>query len=786
MSNSGILITSGSNRNSSKRKNNSAKRKFRFTCFLKRMFIFFFLSGFILSVFVLAWLYQKYEPVISSYYDNAVSTVGRSSPADFRTEQTSYIYDSRGNLISKLKKEKDVTYVKYDDIPVNVINAVVAIEDRRYWQHHGVDWRSTSKAAYNYLANGGDSSRGGSTITQQLVKNQYLSFEKSIERKAKEIFLALQMEKRYTKEQILEFYLNNINYGNGYYGIKSASDGYFGKPLDTLELEEIAFLCAIPNNPSLYDPFEHIENTTKRRNIILSEMFSQGYISEMEYLKASNSPIHFKKRSKKVYNYETSYAIDCATRILMRWSGFKFRYDFKSQKDFERYRKSYEGAYQDARTALYSGGYKIYTSINSSYQKELQSIIDTELQQFREKDNGVYKMQGACTVIDNDTGKVVAIVGGRKQKFDRILTLNRAYQGYRQPGSTFKPLAVYTPAMEKGYLPETAVIDEKTEDGPANSNGKYDGEVTLRYAVEQSKNAVAWNVFDDIGAQFGLSFVQSMQFSKITPKDYFLSSALGGLTYGVTTVEMAGGYSTLANDGIFREPTCITKILSSNGDSIELGLESCRIYSENSARNMTDILQGVAKNGTAKGLKIGDGMPVACKTGTTNGQTNGWFCAYTPYYSVACYVGCDTPESVDGLWGATYPLDIASGIMNYLCDGKKIIKFPKAVKEKKNVVSPKPSPSPDHMTNLPVQSDLRTKEPEPKKAEEEPEEWEIDKPSQLPEEETGDSLDYETDEPEDDPLPEDTADTKAVGFPTEEPDIVDEYFGGEPESGSSE
>jgi 1A family penicillin-binding protein len=622
--------------------------------------------------------YKKYRPIVDEYRAEADEIVANSSIKDFKAVQTSYIYDCDGKQIAKLKTDKDINYLSYDEFPEDLVNAVVAIEDKRFWEHEGVDWQSTALASYLYLKNPNDITRGGSTITQQLVKNIYLSNEKSIERKVKEIFIALGLEEKYSKKQIIEFYLNNINYANGYYGIGAAAKGYFNKSVDKLTLNEIAFLCAIPNNPTYYDPLTNIKNTTKRRNLILSEMYSQEYVSEEEYLVACNSPIHFNEVKAKNYNYVTSYAIDCSVRFLMEQSDFKFQYSFKSEKEYTKYRKKYLEAYDSAKEKLYTGGYRINTSINQKVQKKLQKIVNKNLRGFTSKSkDGIYELQGAATVVNNKTGKVIAIVGGRSQNFNGVLTLNRAYQSYRQPGSTIKPLIVYTPAIEQGYTPNSLVNDSYSSDGPRNSDGTYLGWITMRTAVEKSKNVVAWNLFNAIGPQKGLSYVQAMGFSKIVPSDYYLSSALGGLTYGVTTVEMASAYRTLANDGKFTEPTCITRVRMASGLDLDLNFEEKRVYSEDAARVMTDILQGVAKNGTAKGLVVGKGMPVACKTGTTNNQTNGWFCGYTPYYSVACYVGYDESKSVSNLWGSTYPMSIWRDIQNYLCRNKKIVKFKK-------------------------------------------------------------------------------------------------------------
>ena len=693
---------------------------------------------------VVIGLYKEYSPVVEGYYDYATSVVKESSIEDFRSEQTSYLYDGNGKLMAKLKSDRDVNYVEYEELPEMVVNATIAIEDKRFWEHHGVDWKSTAKASALFLRDSENIVRGGSSLTQQLVKNIYLTSEKSIERKGKEILIALQLEKKYTKEQIIEFYLNNINYANGYYGIGAAAKGYFNKTVAELTLEEVAFLAAIPNNPSYYNPLKNTKNTTRRRNLILKEMWQQGYMTEEEYWHASCSPIHFYEQKVKNYNYEVSYAIDCTVRILMGKNGFPFKYSFDTMKEYKKYQKKYAVAFQEAKDKLYTGGFRIYTSMEPKIQKKLQKSIDSVLKDFHGKSDGIYKMQGAATVVDNRSGYVVGIVGGRSQDFDGVLTLNRAYQSNRQPGSTLKPLAVYTPSFESGVKPSTLVEDEPMEGGPHNSGDSYDGKITVRKAVEKSKNVIAWKLFEKLTPKNALSYVQQMNFRKIVPDDYYLSSSLGGLTYGVTTVEMAGGYATLANDGVFREPTCIVKMETSDGNVLPLIRDEKRVYSTNSARTMTEVLQGVAKRGTARGVRAGN-LPVACKTGTTNDQTNGWFCGYTPYYTVAVYAGMDYNKPVEGLWGNTYPMQIWQGIQKYLSEGKKVIAFPKVEKYKDKVKKDTEEEEKEPEAKVELEQPIGSEEfkPEPEWV---PMEQEQSEPGEEPEEEVFE-IEYEP-EPE--------------------------------------
>lgn len=643
----------------------------------------------LLGIAAIAYFAYKYVPVLEQYISDADKLVKESSADTFHTDNTSYIYSNDGTEIAELRAGADSTYLNFKDIPDDVLHAFIAIEDKRYYKHHGVDWASTAKSLY-LLIRDREISRGGSTITQQLVRNVYteeIGFKKSYERKLREIFTALCLEKRFDKDDILEFYVNNINYGNNYYGIEAASVGYFGKSVSELSVAEVALLCAIPNNPTYYDPRAHLEHTVARRNIIIREMYNQNYIGEDEYLESINSSVAILDAENVFFNYESSFAIRCAVEYLMEYTGFEFRYAFDTQDTYNLYREEYSSAYADAEKLLYTGGYKIYTTLDLATQQMVQSCLDTQLKAFNKKtSDGIFVVQGAATVIDNDTGKVVACVGGRSQ--DELLgmqSLNRAFQSYMQPGSTIKPLIVYTPALQAGYTAKSIVSDSPIEGGPANAGDSYLGDITLRTAVEKSKNVVAWRLFEEIGPKVGLSYVQNMHFDKITPNDYFQPASLGGLYYGVTTTQMAAAYATLANSGVYRPATCLTAILNADGDHIYLDGSSTRVYSADSANAMLDILAGVANTGTAAGLKLegNSKMPIACKTGTTNDNRCAWFCGVTPYYSVAVYVGRDDNKSTKNLTGASYPKDIWAEIQSSLCSGKPIKKLYEKVKSQK-------------------------------------------------------------------------------------------------------
>ena len=524
---------------------------------------------------------------------------------------------------------------------------------------------------------------GASTITQQLARNIFLTHEVSIERKLKEIFITLELTKKYSKEDIIEFYVNDICYANGIYGIEGAAKAYFNKDVNDLTLSQIAYLCAIPNQPEYYNPYKDSTRAITRRDKILKDMYSMGYISEKDYKFAIIEEITIEKPKKEFNDYLTSYAIDCTVKYLMQENGFEFKYHFNSNEEKETYDNSYNEAYTLAKNQLYIQGYNIYTSLDPKIYEKLQNILDEELSFSEEKDEttGIYKLQGALTCIDNNTQKVIAVVGGRSQEKEQgVYSFNRAYQSYRQPGSSIKPLIVYTPALENGYTPDTIVqnIDvSKAKEKGIDVQSLTGTMMTLREAVEKSKNGVAWQVFDKITPSKGLSYIEKMKFSNICKDDYNDASALGGLTNGVTTVEMASAYSTLSNHGKYKEPTCLTSIIDKDGTEIYKDSKSIEIYDRVANDKMIDILKGVITRGTASKLNwySSTDTEAFAKTGTTNGNKDGWLCGSTPYYSIAVWIGYDTPKEMSNLYGSTYPGQIWKKSMLELIKDKDVAKF---------------------------------------------------------------------------------------------------------------
>ncbi len=614
----------------------------------------------------------KLLPIYKDYKSQVEGVVENSTLDTFRLQEASYIYDVNGDVLAKLTGDEDSSYLTYSQIPQNAVNAFVAIEDRTFWKNPGIDIKGIFRVGINYLLSEGEEKHGASTITQQLARNRFLTREVSIERKVKEMLISLDLTKKYTKEQIMEFYINDISFANTYYGLQAAARGYFGKNADELTLSQTAYLCAIPNSPTYYNPYRHPENALTRRDKILDDMLSMGYITESACREAKAEEIAVNRQSVPMHNYETTYAIDCAIRYLMRRDGFQFRYGFRDDNEYKAYNDNYNEVYSQERDALYTGGYNLYTSLDPQKQAILQEAVDGVLSfDGNVADNGVYKLQGASTVIDNQTNRVVAIVGGRSQETDTY-TLNRAFQSPRQPGSSIKPLIVYTPALENGYTSKTQVpninIDVAKQKGVNVKN--LSGEMLeLRKAVEKSKNGVAWYIYDDITPSLGMAYLTQMRFSSVRAADYYPATALGGFTTGMTTEEMAGAYAALADGGRYREPTCIVKMVNNQGEDIFQEYRTIQVYQENSAIMMTDILKGVVTSGTAASMGWRSGIEAAGKTGTTNGSRDGWFCGMTPYYTMTVWVGYDQQKTLSSLYGGTYPARIWKNAMERMVEG---------------------------------------------------------------------------------------------------------------------
>ncbi|MDD6352127.1 MAG: transglycosylase domain-containing protein [Lachnospiraceae bacterium] len=640
-----------------------------------------------------------FMPELKNDYEDAVKTVAASSSSTFSPDMASTVYDANNQVIAQLSNDKKkYSYLTYDSIPSNAINAFIAVEDQNFWTNKGYDPLGVFRSVFRYVSSRGKVISGASTITQQLCKLTFLNADRTLTRKIKEIMYADRMTKTYTKQEIMEFYVNNCCFANGIYGIQEAAKEYFGVDSSQLSLSQMAYLCAIPNQPEYYDPWKDPTKALKRRNKILNDMVKCGFISEADATSAKAETITVQAESQTstdnsdsestvsgdvspqialaTKDYQTSYVVKCATEELMKKAGFTFQYSFNSDDEYNTYNKSYAAAYKTAHDALYSQRYEIHTSLDTSLQDTLQSQLDETLSSTKEKgDGGVFAFQGAMTVIDNNTGKVVAIIGGRSQ--EGITTggsLNRAFQAYRQPGSTFKPILVYAPAIETGDydadsdLKNIDVTAAKKSDNVKSMTGES---MKLRYAVTHSINGAAYWLASQIGVDYGMQFIHKMCFSRIVPEDSTLSAALGGLTHGTTSLEMASAYRTFTNGGYYRYPTCITSMKDMNGTELYTTADEVSVYKQSTVDQMTDIMEGVfSDGGTASSIGWDNkDIDAAGKTGTTNDTRDKWFTGFTPYYTISVWTGYNDNRKISS--GMTqYSLNIWKDAMTTAIEGK--------------------------------------------------------------------------------------------------------------------
>ncbi len=652
------------------------KRKSHWSIFFRpiKVILFVFLGVMVLGCLAGGVVFLKFQNEIMTCKEKADVIMSKTVKTDFSQPTDTRIYDSAGTLIGTINSGH-YEYVPISGISKNLQNAYVAQEDRRFYKHHGIDYKGLMRAGVVYLKNKGKATQGGSTITQQVIKNTYLTQEKTIQRKLTEFFAAPRMEDKYSKSDILEFYCNTNFFANRCYGVSEASRYYFDKEAKDLTVWEAATLAGISNNPSRYDPVAHPENATWKRNQIIDNMALCKFITEEEKENAKAQPLTV----AKIYepgtkeNYLTSYAIHCAALELMKNDDFVFQYVFNNQASFDSYREQYQELYQAKSDMIRNGGFEIHTSLETPIQNSLQEIIDNRLKGFTDlQENGKLALQGAAVCIDNQTGYVVAIVGGRGTEDE----YNRGFLSKRQPGSTIKPLIDYAPAFETGYYyPSRLVNDHLFDKGPKNSGGKYFGNISVREALNRSLNTVAWQVLGDIGVDKGISYLGKMHFAGISYLDNGNSSmSIGGFTEGARVVDMARGYSVLANQGLYSNKTCIVSLESQYDGEIYNGNQADeRIFTEDTAYMITDVLKGTLDKPYGTGNGLGLGVPAAGKTGTTNSNKDTWFCGYTKHYTTAVWVGYDTPKAMPGVYGKTYSGKIWQEFMSRINDGLPVL-----------------------------------------------------------------------------------------------------------------
>ncbi len=573
--------------------------------------------------------------------------------------ENSVMLDNEGNVIAELSGDENRKPVKISEMSEYLPKAFISIEDERFYEHMGIDLKRTFGATIKFALSKigiGSSSYGGSTITQQVVKNITEEKDRTWQRKIKEIARAYYIEKELSKDQILELYLNLIYMGGNtnIYGVEVASNYYFSKSAKDLDLAECAFLAGINNTPNSYDPFienneDNLERIKNRTRTVLDKMKELGNINSDEEYQAAIAKVEkgltFKKGkvTQNVYSYHTDAAILQIIDQLME------------EKDLSR---------EAAQLYLYSGGFKIYTTQDSDIQAAMDE--ESEKSKYINTRSGE-QSQAGMVLLDHKTGYVLGVIGGLGGK-DTSLGFNRGTQAVKQTGSSMKPLAVVSPGIDKGIITAGTVYDDVPYQNFKNYN-YYKGLLTIRYAIESSQNIPMLKAIQTIGVENSLEFLKNLGFSHLDDeKDNNISLALGGLTNGATPLEMAAAYGAIANDGVYIEPTFYTKVVDSDGNTVlEPKQESRTVMSKAAAYVVKDILTQPVKTGTATYCKV-PGMSTAAKTGTTNDDYDRWLCGFTPYYTAATWYGYDNNRTVSG-WSLSPASQIWASVMKQAHEG---------------------------------------------------------------------------------------------------------------------
>ncbi len=663
--------------------------------------------GWILSIFMTVCLIGVITGVIvggafllyvQNHLDTDVDDFALMAEERSLTTRISYVDKKTGEIVEieseRLSAEENRMWVSYQNMGNYLPQAFIAIEDKRFESHDGVDWIRTVKVTLDYFLDGG--SQGGSTITQQLIKNVTGNDDVTIQRKAQEIFQALNLEKKYDKTEILEMYLNNIYLSQSCYGVGAAAYTYFSKDVDELTLIEAAAIAAITQNPSKWDPIIHPENNATRRNYVIQLMYDQGKITQDEYNEAYNRELELNVPETDsdsgvvIHSWYTDAAQQEAVQLLMDKFG---------------YSKTY------AEKVLLTSGLNIVTAQDPNIQNVVESYFENDAS-WERHDESPIQPNCSCVIVDPNNGNVLALVGGRGEK-NINLGLNYATQTKRPAGSSIKPISVYGPALENGVItygtvlddvpidfgdqsvdPETGEIVYSRPNGyPRNAPNRYAGRTTIHEGVRVSKNTIAWRALDLLGLQNSFDYLtnklglSTLIYRKVTSSGYVYSDlayaplSMGEFTYGVTVKEMTAAYQIFANGGIFNEERIVLQILDSNGDVvIDNESKSEIVMSAENAAIMTKILEEVVDTGTASYISLKKTVDCAGKTGTTQSNKDRWFVGYTPYYVCGIWFGYSMPRSLDKFNAtSTVPLVLWNNIMTEIT--KEYVEADKAGKE---------------------------------------------------------------------------------------------------------
>lgn len=553
---------------------------------------------------------------------------------------SSQIYDCKGRLITTVHAEQNRLPVKLADTPKDLQNAFIAAEDIRFYKHHGIDPIGIARAVVSNIRHRDATGQGGSTITQQLARNAFLTQEQTLKRKLLEAVLAVEIENKYTKAEILEMYMNQIYFGQGAYGVQTASHVYFGKDVKDLNLAQCAMLAGLPNSPNYYSPFHNLQAAKYRQGVVLDQMAKYGYISQEQANEAKAQDLGLvKPGSNQDNNKLASYFVN-----------------YVVQQVSDKYDSS----------AIYKEGLKIYTTLDLDMQKDAENAVNKDLPKGTKNAKGITQPQGALLAIETKTGDVKAMVGGRGED-----QFNRATQMYRQPGSAFKPFT-YVTALEKGMSPnmmlDNSAVSFAGGWSPKNYGHTTGGPVTMTEALVKSMNIPTINLANKVGMSNVIKTAEKCGISSLVDSgkysDNNLSASIGGLSKGVSLWDMAQAYSVFANNGQLIKPRVILKIEDRNGNILEDHTgesDAEQVLDANAVARLNVMLQQAVMRGTGRNAYFG--RPVAGKTGTTNDAHDAWFVGYTPNMVTAVWIGDDTSTNA-GYTGGTIPATIFRDFMS--------------------------------------------------------------------------------------------------------------------------
>ncbi len=631
----------------------------------KRSFIRSFLrfwGFFVLTVILIGATCASICGMAFAYYiDEYVSKDVDIDLESFRLNFTSFIYyidKTTGQEVElqQLHGSENRVWADIEEIPQQLRDAFISVEDATFETHNGVNWKRTIGAAMNYVVKFRANFGGGSTITQQLIKNLTGDDETSVKRKIQEVMRALELEKKYSKDDILEMYLNTIYFGQSSYGVRQAAYTYFGKELDELTLAECASIAGITKNPYKYDLIRFPDYNAERRAVVLGEMLRYGKIDQRQYDAAMAEKVTANRGSEKGDSgHYQSYFVDAVIDSVIS--------DLQTKKGYSS---------ETAKLMLYTGGLKIISTIDMDIQAMMDEVF-TDLDNFPGKLGSDGTMpQAAMVLMDPYTGEVKALYGGRGEKTGNRV-LNRATMSKRQPGSSIKPLTVYGPAIEAGLITPITVIDDVPKDftlrengWPKNENNSYSGKTTVMRGIAQSLNTIAVDIVMRLGPEKSYDFAHNrlgmstlVDSRTVTRKngeteiqtDIAISPmALGGLTDGVRVIDMAAAYSAFTNDGYYTNPVLYTKVYNSNGELIlDNTPQKTEAMASKTATYMVELLRYAVSNGTGAQAALGHGIAVGGKTGTTTSNYDRWFAGITPYYTGVVWFGYDRQQEVTGV-----------------------------------------------------------------------------------------------------------------------------------------